>query len=108
MSKLESNFTRICSYLSAERAIVLGVLCDFHLLDGFTEGSTVTGSIFTDDSDLLGAFGLEKKTNRVRFLLFLQFLTKLSISLRGKQCRLSSSRPLKAKNCRIGKISTDL
>lgn len=50
------------SYLAAECADVLGVLGDFHLFDGFTEGSTITGSIFTDDSDLLGAFSLENMT----------------------------------------------
>ena len=47
------------SYLSAECAEVFGVLGDFHLFDGFTEGSTITGSIFTDYSNLLGALGLK-------------------------------------------------
>lgn len=50
-----------CSYLSAEVAEVLGVLGDLHLLDGLTEGGTVTGAVLADDSDLLGALGLEKE-----------------------------------------------
>merc|ERR1712045_112087 len=45
------------SILSAERAQIFGVLCDFHLFDGFTEGCTITGAIFTDDSDLLCSLG---------------------------------------------------
>ena len=56
-----SNLKRI-SYLAAECADVLRVLGDFHLFDGFTEGSTITGSIFTNNSDLLGAFSLENLT----------------------------------------------
>ena len=50
------------SYLAAECAKILWVLSDFHLFDGFTEGSTITGSIFTNNSDLLGAFSLENLT----------------------------------------------
>ena len=50
------------SYLAAECAEILRVLGDFHLFDGFTEGSTITGSIFTNNSDLLGAFSLENLT----------------------------------------------
>ena len=50
------------SYLAAECAEILWVLSDFHLFDGFTEGSTITGSIFTNNSDLLGAFSLENLT----------------------------------------------
>ena len=56
-----SNLEKI-SYLAAECADVLRVLGDFHLFDGFTEGSTITGSIFTNNSDLLGAFSLENLT----------------------------------------------
>ena len=55
------NFLKI-SYLAAECAKILWVLSDFHLFDGFTEGSTITGSIFTNNSDLLGAFSLENLT----------------------------------------------
>ena len=36
------------------------MLRDLHLLDGLTEGGTVTGTVLADDSDLLGALGLEK------------------------------------------------
>lgn len=43
--------------LSAERAGVAGVLCDFELLGHLTEGSTITGSVLSDDSDLLSSLG---------------------------------------------------
>jgi len=33
------------------------VLGDFHSLDELSEGGTVSGSVFTDDSDFLGSFG---------------------------------------------------
>ena len=38
--------------LSAEGAAVLGVLGDFHLLDDLSERSTVSGTVFTANSDL--------------------------------------------------------
>ena len=37
-------------------ASVLGVLADFNFLHHFPEGGTIMGSVFTHDSDLLGAF----------------------------------------------------
>ena len=43
--------------LAAEGASVLAVLGDFHLLDHLTQGGTITGTIFTNDSNLLGALG---------------------------------------------------
>ena len=43
--------------LSAESAGVLGVLRDFHLLDGFTEGSAVTGAVLADNTNLLSTLG---------------------------------------------------
>jgi len=46
-------------YLSAEAARIFSVLGDFHLLNHFTEGGTITGTIFPGDSNLLGAFGLK-------------------------------------------------
>ena len=45
--------------LSAESAGVLGVLRDFHLLDGFTEGSAVTGAVLADNTNLLSTLGLK-------------------------------------------------
>ena len=42
-------------HLSAERALVLGVLADLHLLHHLTEGSTVAGSVLTANSCLLCA-----------------------------------------------------
>lgn len=41
--------------LSAECADVLGVLGDFHLLDLLSEGGTISGTVFTGDTDLLGS-----------------------------------------------------
>ncbi len=35
------------------------MLGDFHLLDGLTQRGAVTGAVLADDSDLLGALGLE-------------------------------------------------
>jgi len=33
------------------------VLRDFHTFDQLSEGSSIPGSVFTDDSDFLGSFG---------------------------------------------------
>lgn len=49
------------SYLSTEGARVFGVLGDFHLFDHFTEGSTISSSVLSCDSDFLGTFGLRKQ-----------------------------------------------
>lgn len=43
--------------LSAERAGVAGVLGDLELLGHLTEGSSITGSVLSDDSDLLRSLG---------------------------------------------------
>ena len=45
-------------YFATEGASVLGVLAYFNLLHHFPEGGTITGPVFTHDSDLLGAFSL--------------------------------------------------
>lgn len=50
------------THLAAEGASVLAVLRDFHLLDHLTQRGTITGTIFTNDSNLLGALGLRTKT----------------------------------------------
>ena len=42
--------------LTTERACVLGVLGDLDLLDDLTKRSTVTSTVFTDDSDFLSSF----------------------------------------------------
>lgn len=46
------------SHLATEGAGILGMLADFNLLHHFPKGRTVTGPIFTNDPDLLGALGL--------------------------------------------------
>jgi hypothetical protein len=38
------------------------MLGDFHLLDGLSKRSTITGTVFTGDSDLLSTFSLISKT----------------------------------------------
>ena len=47
-------------------ANVLGVLGDFHLLDGLPQGGAVTGAVFADNADLLGTLGLEIKTGLIK------------------------------------------
>ena len=44
--------------LAAEGTVVLGVLGDLHLLDDLTEGSTISGSVLSANSDLLGVVAL--------------------------------------------------
>lgn len=51
-------FTYEKRYLSAERAGVLAVLGNFHLLDHFPEGGTISGTVLPGDSYLLGTLGL--------------------------------------------------
>uniref|UniRef100_A0A182KIQ7 Uncharacterized protein n=1 Tax=Anopheles christyi TaxID=43041 RepID=A0A182KIQ7_9DIPT len=46
--------------LATERAGVLGVLGDFHLLHHLTQRSTISGTVFTDDSDFPGTLGLKR------------------------------------------------
>lgn len=54
-------------YLSTEGAGVLGVLGDFDLLHHLTQGGTIAGTIFTNDSNLLRALGLRRdEDNMVR------------------------------------------
>lgn len=48
--------------LSAEGAAVLGVLGDFHLLDDLSERSTVSGTVFTANSDLDCVLSLRRLT----------------------------------------------
>lgn len=43
---------------ATERASVLGVLADFNFLHHFPEGGPIASSVFTDDPDFLGTFGL--------------------------------------------------
>jgi hypothetical protein len=45
-------------YLAAKGASIGGVLGDFLLFHLFSEGGTVTGTVFTDNTDFLGSFGL--------------------------------------------------
>ena len=45
--------------LSAEHAGVRGMLRDLHLLHLLTQGGTITGSVLSDNADLLRSLGLE-------------------------------------------------
>jgi hypothetical protein len=47
------------SHLAAESTLVLAVLGDLVLLDHLTEGGTVPGTVFTNNSCLLSAFTLQ-------------------------------------------------
>ena len=53
--------------LSAELAGVLGVLRDLHLLHLLTERGTITGSVLSDDSNLLRSLRLQDKKKRQKF-----------------------------------------
>jgi hypothetical protein len=44
--------------LAAESAAISGVLGHFHLLNDLTEGSTISGSVLTANSDLLSVVSL--------------------------------------------------
>lgn len=51
----DSNRVSLDGVFTAECADVSGVLGDFHLLDLFSEGSTITGTVFTGHTDLCAA-----------------------------------------------------
>ena len=55
MISADNGYLRV---LAAERAVVLGVLCHFHLLDYFTESSTVSGAILAANSNLFSVVSL--------------------------------------------------
>ena len=52
------------TYLSTENTCVLGVLCNFHFFNHFTEWGTITCTILPDNSNLLGPLCLEKEHTR--------------------------------------------
>ena len=62
--------------LSAEGASVLAVLRDFHLLDGLPQAGTVSGSILSGDSNLLGSLG-----HRNEILQLLKTASRLKIHI---------------------------
>lgn len=49
---------KLLTHLAARGASVAGVLGDFHLLDGLTERSTVTGTVLSGNANLFGTLGL--------------------------------------------------
>jgi len=53
----DTNRVALDSGLSAECANVFGVLGDFHLLNLFTKRSTISGTVFTGNTDLLSTLG---------------------------------------------------
>lgn len=59
--QFEWRIIEVLTDLSTEAAGIFTVLGDFHLFHHFTKGSTVTGTIFTGDSNLLRTFGLKCK-----------------------------------------------
>ena len=54
----DTDSSTLDSILTTESTGVLGMLSDFHLLYGLSERGTITGTVFTGDSDLLSALGL--------------------------------------------------
>ena len=53
----DANSLPLHGILSAELTEVLAVLTDFHLLNLLTQTSTITGTIFPDNTNLLGSLG---------------------------------------------------
>lgn len=49
------------THLATEGAGVLGVLADLNLFHHLPERGTITGTVFTNNSHLLGALGLQTK-----------------------------------------------
>lgn len=68
ITTLRGNATRATQkylrVLSAEGAAILGVLGDFHLLDDLSERSTVSGTVFTANSDLDCVLSLRRLTTK--------------------------------------------
>lgn len=58
----KNNFDNL-RVLSAKGAAIRGVLGNFHLLDDLTEGSTISGSVLTANSDLLRVVSLGEEAN---------------------------------------------
>ena len=52
--------------LATERACVFSVLSNLHLLDGLPQTGTISGTVLSDNADLLGSFGLKQITLVVR------------------------------------------
>lgn len=57
------------------------MLGDFHLLDHLTQGGTITGTIFTNDSNLLGALGLSIKKKRVNNAVSVHFRMDYKVAI---------------------------
>lgn len=53
----DSDDSSLDGVLSTERADVSRMLCNFHLLDILSEGSTITGSVLSGDTDLSSSLG---------------------------------------------------
>ena len=51
----------LTAYLAAERAEVLGVLADLHLLDLLTETRSIASSVLAHNANLLGALRLQQQ-----------------------------------------------
>lgn len=49
----------LVTHLATEGAGVLGMLADLNLFHHLPKGGTITGTIFPNNSHLLGAFGLQ-------------------------------------------------
>lgn len=67
---------------AAECADVSGVLGDFHLLDLLSEGSTITGTVFTGHADLCAVVSPDTygRMSIARNLLFVRFVMLASLN----------------------------
>lgn len=54
----------LVTHLATEGAGVLSVLADLNLFHHLPEGGTITGTVFPNNSHLLGAFGLQTEHNK--------------------------------------------
>lgn len=56
----------IKTYFSTEDTCVLGMLCDFHLLNHFSKWGTIASTILSCNSNLLGSFRLERQNKPIK------------------------------------------
>jgi hypothetical protein len=78
----DSNRVSLDGVFTAECADVSGVLGDFHLLDLFSEGSTITGTVFTGHTDLCAAVSPDTcdRVSIARNSLFVRFVMLASLN----------------------------
>jgi len=76
----DPNGVSLHAVLSAECADVSGVLGDFHLLDLFSEGGTITSTVFTGHTDLCAAVSPDTCCRAEANSLFVRFVMLASLN----------------------------